>query len=52
MWACRDDKRTLAMHETDMRRLASLTEDVLAENARENVKFLSVDCTPLKQVCT
>ena len=49
--ACRPGKeRTLAMHDADMSRLASLTEDVLAENVRENVKFLSVDCTPLKQV--
>ena len=33
-----------------MGRLASLTEDVMAENARESAKFLSVNCTPLKQV--
>ena len=48
---CRQAKdKPLAGYETDMGRLASLTEDVLAENVRENVKFLSVNCTPLKQV--
>lgn len=42
--------KELLSFEVDMKRLAILTEDVLSENAQENVKFLSVHCTPLKQV--
>ena len=44
--------KELLSFEVDMNRLAILTEDVLSENAQEHVKFLSVHCTPLKQVAS
>ena len=42
--------KALLAYEADIGRLATLTEDVLSENAQEPVRFLSVQCTPLKQV--
>ena len=42
--------KELLSFNVDMNRLATLMEDVLSENAQEHVKFLSVHCTPLKQV--
>ena len=41
----------MAAFESDIRRYAELTDEVLAESAHEPMKFLLIDCGPLKQVC-
>lgn len=43
-------QKPLAAFEADIRRYADLTDEVLAESAHEPIKFLLVDCGPLKQV--
>ena len=43
-------QKPLAAFEADIMRYADLTEEIAAENAGELVRFLAVDCGPLKQV--
>ena len=43
-------QKPLGAFEADIRRYADLTDEVLAESAHEPIKFLLVDCGPLKQV--
>ena len=44
-------QKPLAAFEADMRRYAELAEEILLESAHEPIRFLNVDCGPLKQVC-
>ena len=43
-------QKPLAAFESDMTRYMDSAEEILAENAGEAVRFLYVDCGPLKQV--
>ena len=43
-------QKPLAAFEADILRYADLMEEIAAENAGESVRFLAVDCGPLKQV--
>ena len=40
----------MSAFDADISKYADLSEEVLAENAAESIKFLFVDCGPLKQV--
>ena len=44
-------QKPLSAFDADISKYADLSEEVLAENAAESIKFLFVDCGPLKQVC-
>ena len=51
--ACRRYERAqkpLSQFLSDINRYKDLIEEVLSENSQETVKFLYVDCSPLKQV--
>lgn len=53
MSACRryeKAQKPLTAFDADITKYADLSEEVLAENAAESIKFLFVDCGPLKQV--
>lgn len=43
-------QKPLSAFDADISKYADLSEEVLAENAAESIKFLFVDCGPLKQV--
>ena len=43
-------QKPLTAFDADISKYADLSEEVLAENAAESIKFLFVDCGPLKQV--
>lgn len=43
-------QKPLSAFDADITKYADLSEEVLAENAAESIKFLFVDCGPLKQV--
>lgn len=43
-------QKPLTAFDADITKYADLSEEVLAENAAESIKFLFVDCGPLKQV--
>lgn len=42
----------MAAFESDISRYSDLAEEIIAENAGEAIRFLYVDCGPLKQVRT
>ncbi|KAL0040883.1 hypothetical protein WJX79_008591 [Trebouxia sp. C0005] len=42
-------QKPLSAFDADISKYADLSEEVLAENAAESIKFLFVDCGPLKQ---
>ena len=43
-------KRSLDAFDSDVNRYINMAEEVLLENSAETVKFLFLDCAPLKQV--
>ena len=45
-------QKPLSQFLSDINRYKDLIEEVLSENSQETVKFLYVDCSPLKQVCS
>lgn len=43
-------QKPVAAFEADIRRHRDIIDDVMSESASEAIKFLHVDCAPLKQV--
>ena len=44
-------QKPLTAFDADISKYGDLSDEVLAENAAESIKFLFVDCGSLKQVC-
>ena len=44
-------QKPLTAFDADISKYGDLSDEVLAENAAESIKFLYVDCGSLKQVC-